>query len=89
MDQKKTKVRCSIRCSHCKDFGHFRNYTKAEGHYRGVFLCEDCRANGVKFPGEEPRVKEIEEPVIKEEENTGITSLLLGNQQVKKAKKPI
>jgi hypothetical protein len=81
MGKEKTKVLCSVRCSHCKEFGHFRKYTKADGHYRGVFHCKKCRDDGVPFPGDEAIVEEHE---VKEEENTGITYLLLGNNKPKK-----
>jgi hypothetical protein len=95
MTQKKTRVICSVRCSHCNEFGRFENYTKADGHFRGVFLCEDCREKGVPFPGEESKepkkekkkAKKVEKKKVKELENTGITSLLLGSPN-KKAKKP-
>lgn len=84
MASKKGRTVCSVRCSHCNDFGTFENYTKADGHYKGVFLCVECREKGVPFPGEESkeikpkkkRKKKAAKKEVKKQTKLGITSLL-------------
>lgn len=79
---KKGKVTCAVRCNACTEFGSFENYTKADGHFRGVFICKPCREKGVPFPGEgstetvKKKPKKIKEEKIKKKEDLGITSLL-------------
>ena len=60
--ENKTRTVCAIRCSHCKEFGMFENYTKADGHYNGIFLCKDCRAKGIEWGISK---KNKEEPALK------------------------
>lgn len=45
----KGRVTCAERCSLCNNFGVYQNQTKAEGHYRGIFVCKKCRDEGFSF----------------------------------------
>jgi len=95
----KGRVLCCVRCSHCKEFGTFRNYTKDEGHFRGIFLCKVCRDKGIDWgivdkKKEEPDLKPKKksrkiqkEKKIEIPSKVGITSLLM-DPVIKPAKKP-
>lgn len=40
-------VSCAAKCSCCQKFGCFVSYTKKEGWYGHIFICEECRDRGV------------------------------------------